>query len=339
MNVRNFFGGEIMYKLNPAAYGNVFVLPDAVVDNYIFLASELQLKALLLIAKNGIEDKSAHGIAVLLKKNEDDVKDALDFWVNEGILIEDGKEAKPVREIKTEEAKKEKAKPEKELASIPVIKPTMEQVIARDNEDKEIHYLFNEAQEILGRTIGWDGQARLLMVHDYYGLPVDVILIMLSYLKSVGKTSSAEFTKTAKIWAEKDITTHEAANGYIDIMNSANKVYDEIKANYGLGHERPSVKQAQFISQWLEAGFSNALILKAYDEMVEHTEKPSFGYVNKILLNWKEQGFRTTDDVEAFKESKNKTATKKTQKPTYDIEKVKQRNKSKRLKYEKKVNG
>lgn len=313
-----------MYKLNPAAYGSVFVLPDAVVDNYIFLASELQLKVLMLIAKNGIDDKSAEGLAVLLKKNADDVKDALDFWVNEGILIADGKEAKPVKEIKknTEKTKE----PKKELASIPIVKPTMEQVIARDNEDENIHYLFNEAQEMLGRTIGWDGQARLLMVHDYYGLPVDVILTMLSYLKSIGKTSSAEITKTAKIWAEKDIVTHEAANEYIDKMSGASALYEEIKKRFGLKHERPSTKQAQIIAEWIENGFSNALIFKAYDEMIEHTDKPSFPYVNKILLGWKEQGLKTTDEVDASRETKPKKGKKKNAEPvSFDIEKAEQK--------------
>ncbi len=324
-----------MYKLNPAAYGSVFVLPDAVVDNYIFLASELQLKVLLLIAKNGIEDKSAKGLASLLKKNEDDVKDALDFWVNEGIIIADGEEPKSVKEIKKPAATETEEK--KEFASIPMIKPTMEQVIARDREDSEIHCLFNEAQEILGRTIGWDGQARLLMVHDYYGLPVDVILIMLSFLKGVGKSSSADITNTAKIWAENDIVTHEAANRYIDSYNSSNEVYQQLKKQFGLGHERPSSKQAKLISDWLEAGISQALIIKAYDEMVEHTQKPSFAYVNKILLGWKEKGYKTTDDVEQAQKEKNKTSEKKSKKPTYDIEQVKKRNKSKRLKYEKKV--
>lgn len=313
-----------MYKLNPAAYGSVFVLPDAVVENCIFLASELQLKVLLLVAKNGIEDKSAKGIATILKKNEDDVKDALDFWVGEGILIADGEEANPVKEIKKDENIQTEPKPE--LQSIPIVKPTMEQIIARDNEDSEIHYLFNEAQEMLGRTIGWDGQARLLMVHDYYGLPVDVILTMLSYLKSIGKTASAEITKTAKIWAEKDIVTHEAANEYIDRMSEVSSVYEELKAAFGIRHERPSTKQTQLIADWIESGFSNAMILKAYDEMVEHTDKPNFGYVNKILLGWKEQGFRTTHEVDAAKQTPAKKGKKKNDEAvSFDIEKAEQK--------------
>ena len=325
-----------MYKLNPSAYGNVFVLPDAVVDNYIYLASELQLKVLLLIAKNGIEDKSAKGLASLLKKNEDDVKDALEFWVSEGILISDEENPIPVKKEKKEEKPKEE---KKELSSIPIVKPTMEQVVARMNEDAEISYLCNEAQKMLGRTIGWDGQARLLMVRDYYGLPVDVILTMLSYLKSIGKTSSSEITKLAKYWAENDITTHEAANGYIDRMNDADEVFEDLKKRFGIGHERPSTKQAQFISDWISSGYSRALIIRAYDEMVNNTEKPSFAYVNKVLINWDRQGLKTTDEIDRAAEKKNAPAPKKEKNASYDIEKAKQRDKTRKLKYEKKVSN
>jgi len=313
-----------MYKLNPSAYDSVFVMPDAVVDKYIFLASELQLKALLLIAKNGIEDKSAEGLASLLKKNADDVRDALEFWVSEGILISDREYTLPVKNEKMQKPTEAEGKPE--FRTLPNIKPTMEQVIARNNEDKDINYLFNEAQKMLGRTIGWDGQARLLMVHDYYGLPVDVILIMLSYLVSTGKTSSSEITNTAKYWAEHSITTHEAANDYIDSMNGVQTVYDEMKKRFGLGHERPSVKQAAYLADWIEAGFSNALIFKAYDEMVEHTGKPSFAYVNKILIGWNEKGLKTADAVEKFNETKNTKGKKKDKEAvSFDIEKAEQK--------------
>ena len=110
--------------------------------------------------------------------------------------------------------------------------------------------------------------------------------MLLGYLKSTGRTSTVDISKLAKKWADEDIRTHELANDYIDKMNNASAVYEELKKRFGLGHERPSSKQAQLISEWLSMGMSVEMIVKAYDEMVEHTAKPSFGYVNKILLSW-----------------------------------------------------
>jgi len=323
-----------MYLLNPAAYGSVFVLPDAVADNFIFLSSELQLKVLLVIARNSLEEKTPSAIASFLKKNEDDVKDALDFWVDEGILISDGQTPVEIKKPAVEEKKNEAQKIS--IAPIPVIKPTMEQVIARTEESPELRYLFECAQEMLGRTIGWDGQSRLLMMYDNYGLPADVILMLLEYLKSTGRTSWTDITKYAKIWAEDDIKTHEKANEYIDRMNKSNSVYDELKTRFGIAHERPSTKQAQFITDWLNLGFSTELIARAYDEMINNTQKPSFAYVNTILISWHKKGYRTTSDVEKG-ESREKDVKKKEKKPSYDIEKAKQKDKTRKLKYEKKV--
>ena len=324
-----------MYSLNPAAYGSIFAVPGALVDNYIILASDLQLRVLLVVAKNAVENPSAETIAKFLRKNVHDVADALEYWQNEGVIIKNGeapKEMKPAPETKPEKKTEEKV----EVKEIPVIKPTMEQVIARQQESPELKYLFNQAQEMLGRTIGWDGQSRLLIIHDQYGLPTDVILMLLGYLQSIGRTSSTEITKLAKKWADEDIRTHELANEYIDRMNGASAVYDELKKRFGLGHERPSTKQAQFITDWVDMGFSIEMIAKAYDEMVEHTEKPSFGYVNKILVSWHEKGYKSTDDVENGEAKKKSPAKKAEKKATYDIEKVKQRNRSRKLKYEKK---
>jgi DnaD/phage-associated family protein len=326
-----------MFTLNPAAYGSMFAVPGAIVDKYIILASELQLKVLLVIAKNAVASPDAESIAAFLRKNANDVADALEYWQNEGIIIKNGEAPKPIAEANAESSAASKTEDVRtEVKEIPVIKPTMEQVIARQEECPELKYLFNQAQEMLGRTIGWDGQSRLLIIYDQYGLPIDVILMLLGYLKSTGRTSSTEITRLAKKWADEDIRTHELANDYIDRMNNASAVYDEIKARFGLGHEAPSTKQAQFISEWLEMGFSTEMILKAYDEMVDKTGKPSFAYVNKILLSWHEKGYKSTSDVEKG-ESKNKPVKGKEKKATYNIEKVKERNRSKRLKYEKKA--
>ena len=316
-----------MYSLNPAAYGSIFAVPGALVEKYIILASDLQLRVLLVIAKNAVENPTAASLAEFLNKNEYDVADALEFWEKEGILVKTGEEPKALAAaVKPDVKKEEKAEIKKEekpqVAQIPVIKPTMEQVITRQQECPELKYLFNQAQQMLGRTIGWDGQSRLLIIFDQYGLPADVILMLLGYLKSIGKTSSTEIAKLAKKWADEDIRTHERANEFIDRMNGASTVYTELKSRFGLGHERPSTKQAQFISEWIEMGFSVEMIAKAYDEMVDKTEKPSFAYVNRILVSWHEKGYSTTDDVEAG-ESKPQPAQKKGKKPSYDIEKAK----------------
>ena len=317
-----------MFKLNPAVYGSVFALPSTVVDNYILLSSELQLKVLLLIARNSLTDSSASALSKILHCNERDASDALEYWVSEGVLVDDekknevtpDKEVVPQKEVRrTDLAQSE----EKAVADIPIVKPTMEQVIARQEEDAKLRYLFNEAQVVLGRTIGWEGQATFLIIYDHYGLPAEVILTLLEYLKSIGKTSMSDIIKLAKSWAQKEITTVDRADEYIDRMNSTKAVFEAIKEVSGIKHEKPSASQAEFMAEWTEMGFSIPVIVKAYDIMVTNTEKPSFPYVNKVLLAWRDKGYKTVSDIENGEKKDKSPAKSDKKKASYDIDKAK----------------
>ena len=97
------------------------------------------------------------------------------------------------------------------LAPIPLSKPTSDQIACRLMEEPALRLLYAEAQQKLGRTIGYDGQSTLLMIHDQYGLPVEVILMILEYAASQGKTSMAYIAKMGRDWGEREIDTLEKA--------------------------------------------------------------------------------------------------------------------------------
>ena len=65
-----------------------FCVPQRIATRYIKLASEYQLKALMIIlSKNG--KASSKEIAKILGCTESDADDFLDFWVEEGVLSKD----------------------------------------------------------------------------------------------------------------------------------------------------------------------------------------------------------------------------------------------------------
>ena len=49
---------------------------------------------------------------------------------------------------------------------------------------------------------------------------------------------------------------------------------------------------------WLALGFDAPIIARAYDETAERTGKISFNYMDKVLLNWHNAGYKTPEDVE-----------------------------------------
>ena len=189
------------YGINPSAWGVIFPVPSQIVDKHIRLAGAAQLKALLWVLRHANEPLDIEEMAKAIGQKTADAVDALQYWVETGILINDDKktEQSKITENKNQQNQEEE-KPsiiekEKEPSrrpsppELPVIKPSHSQILARAKESPDIAYLFNEAQVKLGRTIGYDGQCTLLMMHDQYGLPIEVILMILSYAASVGKIS------------------------------------------------------------------------------------------------------------------------------------------------------
>ena len=70
----------------------MFNVPSDIVDRYIRLASEYQLKALLFIFRNNGRSSSSQ-IAKALGQTVGDIDDLLEFWIDEGVLFIDGQAA------------------------------------------------------------------------------------------------------------------------------------------------------------------------------------------------------------------------------------------------------
>lgn len=297
------------YHISPEAWKQMFPIPADIVDNHIRLAGTLQLKVLLILFRYSAEGTDEEKIAQILKTDPADVRDAMNYWAENGILLEDGAapQAKPAPAPKKSETPKpavqQRAEPQQIKSSpvpaavvspLPEIKPDLEQIASRCEECPELRYLYTEAQAKLGRTIGYDGQASLLMLHDHYGLPVEVILMLIGYCVSIDKRNMNYILKVGKNWAEKDIDTLERAESEIEKLTSQKTLWAKFKSLTGITTPRPSSKQSEFLFKWSEEwGFSCDMIYLAYEEMLDHTDKISFPYMDKILENWRSNGITT----------------------------------------------
>lgn len=321
-----------MYRLNSEHYGSVFVLPSVIVEKYIKMASFCAVKSLLWTIKNQGSNYSVEEIAKAIGSSVADTKEALDYWVNEGVLLSDDVTSAP-SPIKSDSHLKEETvvntdnrevkETKKEVSEIKLVRPTLEQIVNRMNEDKTIEGLFNQAQAMLGRTIGFDMQSAILMMIDTYGLPIEIILDLMQYCIDIGKSSNAFILSVAKAWYEKDITTPEKAQQYIEEHNSADKIFREFREFTGISSPKATPKQTELFIKWEKMGFNAEMMALAYNECVERTGKISYPYINKVLLNWKEKGYKTPGDIEkGIEDFKQKKAEKNNSERSYDIEKA-----------------
>ena len=290
------------YTVNPTVLGSMFAVPASVVDNYIKLASPAQLKTLLWVFRHISEPIDAAKIASEIGYREPDVSDSLVALCEWGVLNCDSKKIEVIQAPEKVEKINEKAS-KKELQELTIVKPSYEQVVVRCKESPEINAMFSDIQKMLGKTIGYDSQCILIMMHDQYGLPIEVIYMLVNYCVSVGKSNFLYISKVGKDWGEKEIDTIEKADEQIKILNACNGLWKQFAQMAGIQNPRPTASQSAYLRTWSqEMKFNVEMIYLAYEEMLNHSAKISFPYMNKVLSNWHTKGLKTPDDVEKDKQ-------------------------------------
>lgn len=312
------------YIFNSAVLGSMFAVPAQVVDNYIKLASASQLKTLLWICRHISEPIDAAKISQEIGYSVGDVDDALTVIAGWGVLI--GTDVTVTPALIPSEKPKITEQP-KHLEEIAASKPSSEQIMTRCKEDPEILAMFSDIEKMLGKTLGYDSRSTLLMMHDHYGLPIEVIYMLVDYCKSVGKSGFSYISKVGKTWGEKEIDTIEKADEQIKILNSCNKLWKEFAEMAGIQNPRPSSSQSAYLRTWsVELKFNVEMIYLAYEEMLNHSSKISFPYMNKILMNWHSKGIKTPDDIEKEKEEYRRKKSPVTQaNVSFDINEINRR--------------
>lgn len=319
--------------------GGIFNIPQSIVDNYIKLASEYQLKSLLIIlSKNG--RATAENIAEILGMTEKDAENIMQFWVNEGVITTSAQNNEPPVIIQntpqTPQPMPAEQTPKKEKLTIsaPVLTPP--EIVTAIAENEEIAELMNEAQTALGRSISHAEQEMLINLVNFYGMKSEIILMILGYCRAESdkgrKISTAYIIKIAENWIDEGIDNIAAAEEKLCAIEQSDKLWSEIVALLGIKHRNPSQKQRNTVLEWSN-DFSFDMIALAIEKAKDAEAEKPLQYVSAILKRWKKDGIKTPADVdkaeEDFKKSKENTKQKSTKtgeisrKPSYDLEKIK----------------
>ncbi|QAT50367.1 DnaD domain protein [Caproiciproducens sp. NJN-50] len=295
------------YSINLGAWNSVFAVPCSVVDQNLKLAGSVQLKVLLWTLRHAGEPFEAQDIASALGIERADVRDALLYWQEAGLFSSGGtaESAKPARpetqapsQPAGETAKPAPAAETRRVLSRPQ-KPDSGFVAKRIEESTDISCLMQSAQQVLGRLISGGESATLLMIHDEFGLPSDVIIMLLQYAASIGKANMRYIEKTAMNWADEEINTHERAEEKLLRLTECRQAWRQVEQALGMPHRSPSSKEEAFADTWVaQWKFGGDMIREAYDRAVDATGKFSASYMNRILERWKKANISTVQQAQ-----------------------------------------
>lgn len=307
------------YRIDPTAYTGVTVLPSVITEQHIKLAGLAQLKVILYAFSDPAKELTPEDAAEHTGVSPEEAADALEYWRGKGLLRACGEAPALPAEAAAEPAAAEAPEaPAKVFTAAKPARLRRDEIAARIAESSEVGFLFTEAQARLGRTIGDGDQSSLLLLHDYYGLPVEVILAICEYAKTHGKSNNMNYIYTMGMdWSKREIDTIERADEELRHLESIHSRWGEFCAATGLRAGKPTASQAKYIGIWLdEWHFPMSVVTLAYEEMSKNTAgKVSFQYVNKVLANWHMNGVQTPEDVadeqKRFNEKKEKAAAER----------------------------
>lgn len=315
------------YNINIKNWGRMFTVPCSVVDEYIKLASGNAVKVLLCLLCSNSNKFNSEEISKQTGISLSEVDDAIEFWCQLEII--ENKLKKPNKKLPETIQQNEIIDKKSVIKSVNPAKNTLSTKTSVKYSPKDIEKLVNNSsdlkfmmdniQTVLKRPITYTEQCSLVNLHEYYGFSVGIILMLFDYCQHLGKTKIAYVEAIAKDWFEKDITTHEAVEKEIIRMIDYNSFENRVKHAFGI-ETKLTPKQKEFIQSWMELDLSIDLITFAYEKCVDQTNKLSFPYINKILLNWSENKFKTRNDV-IEKDEKPKQKEEKSN-HSYDLDKI-----------------
>lgn len=286
------------YYINSQSLTSVFTVPSAVVDSYFKLAKAEHIKILLFVLRNMANELPDALIAKECGVAEIEVKEALLYWADAGILLP---KAAPLNIQETK--KKEPVVSKRE-------KPSRSEILKRSLSDPKIHYLVNEAQKRLGRNLKDSETRTLVWLYDDEGLDVSVILLVLQYAVSKEKVNIRFIEKVASDLLEKGIDSVADADAELHKRDLGDRAWAAVSAAFGLERRKPSQKESEAAIKWIcEWKISKEMLEAAYDECINNKSKFIFSYVEKVLENWHKEGFESPEDIKKKPNGKNDIKT------------------------------
>lgn len=181
---------------------------------------------------------------------------------------------------------------------------TEQDVLQTMDRDPAFRRLYGEVQRRLGRTLNTEELKILLSFVRYLGLPEDVICVLVSFCQerarrkgSLRNPALRTIEKEAYSWAEQGIDTMEAAAAFIHRQNLQNSRLAALMRRLQIHGRNLTAAEEKYATQWLEMGFADDVITMAYERTCLNTGGLNWAYMHKILLRWKEAGYRTAEDV------------------------------------------
>lgn len=262
----------------------VMLVPSSIADRFLGVATGAQIKVILCLIRFEDMALSAEDVAKQCNINVDDVKDAIDFWIKSGVLIRRG--ASLILSGTASE----------QPQTLP--RYNSDTILEKKSEDTSFSLLLDEIQRVIGKTLNHNDASVIVAMYDHLGFDSEMIMQIINYCLSTGKTNFRYIEKVALDWYDRGIDSFEKAEVLIKNLEKKARIETSVQGYFGIDNRALSKKEKEYIETWAGTlNMSLEMIKQAYEVCIDKKSKLSFPYINGILTDWSKKGFKTVGDI------------------------------------------
>lgn len=348
------------FKINLGNWSSIFPVPTKVAEEKLKISSASQLRVLLYVLAHNNINLTNKQIGQALSMHEEDVKDDLTYWVNEGILSFDNNEYSPsdkkIEKSKSETSVLRNEKDSENINSVNITnnknnevsqkpaktvmpraqKPSHALIAQLVSRDKTLVDLLNEIQMSLGKTLSNTDTATIVYLYDTCGMSAPVIMMLVQYCITINKPNLRTIERIGVQWADEGVETVLDAENKITEARQSSLDFSRVSSVFGIHNAgTPSAKQLSYANKWISQWkFSDEMLREAYERCLDTKGEMKFSYIDGILKRWYNEGIKNISEIENNpKQSKtisqNKSqpkASRLEQKPSYNIDELENMN-------------
>ena len=132
-----------------------------------------------------------------------------------------------------------------------------------------------------------------------YNFDEEVMIALFGYCFDRSALSKPYIQKVAEAWAQNNIKTFNDLDVYYEKQEKIKVLANTISKKLGL-HRGLSEYEYGYIEKWnIDYGYNLDIIEIALKKTTSKAN-PNFDYLNKLLTDWNDRGFKTSEEVNTF---------------------------------------
>lgn len=158
--------------------------------------------------------------------------------------------------------------------------------------------MLQDIEKLLGRPLSSKEMSMYIGWQKEYNFPLELILLLIQYSVSKGKTDYRYIEKIAIAWFDSNIKTIEEAQSFIKKREDKWIKIKKILTYLGAKDGEVMKPQEDMLDKWINTyKFPLEIIFKACDICFERINKAEFKYIDGILSSWYKEGLTSLEDI------------------------------------------